>query len=161
MAKAKNTKRKTPSRGKRSSSLHNSRRRASSSHFVSLVKKIIIAIICIVTLIMIILVACIPVLTPEHRVKSTISDLATDYYENYFYENLNFPSDTVLEKYRIYGLAPITLRDLLLYDNQKNISHRDSLITYCDENTTTVKFYMDPPYDRTSYHTEYTYSCNF
>lgn len=105
----------------------------------------------------------------EKVIKSKISALATDYYENYFYENLissdKFKQvknlDSTMEKYHTSGLSPVSLSDLLLYDNQKNHEYRDYLTTYCDEDRTSIKFYMDPPYERTSYHYEITYSCNF
>ena len=105
----------------------------------------------------------------ENIVKAKISGMATDYYENYFYEKL-LDSDKFkqiknqeekMEKYHTEGLSPITLGDLLLYDNEKNKEHRKYLTEYCDENQTLIKYYMDPPYERDSYHVEITYSCNF
>ena len=46
-------------------------------------------------------------------------------------------------------------------NNQKNEEHLDFLSTYCDLDTTFITIHPDPPYDKKSYHTEYSYSCNF
>ena len=105
----------------------------------------------------------------ENVIKTKISALATDYYENYFYKKLTSSKkftkiqdlDTAMEKYHTGGLTPVTLDNLLLYDNQKHEKERAYLTKYCDEDRTIVKFYMDPPYERTSYHYDITYSCNF
>lgn len=155
-------------KGYHSSHLHNSR--YSTKHPSSLLaKKIILSVIAIATLIVVFAICCTFFLNPENQIKSRITSIATDYYENYFYDNFANSTefkqisnpDSVLERYRTSGFAPVALRDLLLYDNQKNIEHRDFLTKYCDENSTIVKFYIDPPYDRTSYHYDITYSCNF
>ena len=132
-------------------------------------KKAILLVILGASLVVITGLICASVFNPEALVKSQISALATDYYENYFYNNLqsseNFQQikdlNTAMEKYHVSGLSPITLNDLLLYDNQKNQRYRDLLTKYCDENSTTIKFYMDPPYDQKSYHTDITYACIF
>ncbi len=102
-------------------------------------------------------------------VKSKIVEITRDYYENYFYEQLvgseqfkqrdNF--EEAMEKYHVGGLNPLSLRDLLIYDNKKNSEFEEFLTKYCDKDTTTVRIFPDPPYDRTSYHAEFTYSCNF
>ena len=107
--------------------------------------------------------------SPERVTKNQISQLASEYYENYFYAKLITanPSITtkeleeILGKYQTSGLAAIPLRQLLLYDNQKNAASAPKLEKYCDTNNTYMKFYPEPPYSKTSYHTEYFYSCNF
>ena len=146
-------------------------RRRKSRHIKnqdSFSRTIILCIILIVTIIIIAATIFAAVFTNENRTKLTISDIAADYYENYFYENLlkseefqkNNPGAT-LEEYQEKGLSPLTLRDLLLYDDQKHYNQHDFLTKFCDENKTLVKFYPESPYERNSYRTEFVYSCNF
>lgn len=159
---------KSNNRKKYSSAIHNSNRyRANLSS--PAIKKTILLVIMIASLVVAFSIIYTIFFNTEKVIKSKISALATDYYENYFYENLinsdKFKQiknlDTEMEKYHTDGLAPVSLSNLLLYDNQKNDEYRDYLTTYCDENATTIKFYMDPPYERTSYHYDINYSCNF
>ncbi len=138
-----------------------------SYHFS--VQKLILSIIMAAVLIVIIVLISAFFFKPENIVKSKISAIASDYYENYFYERL-INSETyqevgniekVMEKYQDSGLSPLNLRQLLLYDNQKNADSAPLLKKYCNEENTYVKFYPEPPYSKTSYRAEYTYSCNF
>jgi len=104
--------------------------------------------------------------TPERITKSQLSHLAADYYENYHYPQLssspNFsPTDESMDRYVKNGFARVTLRQLLLYNPVATADIADNLLEYCDENSTFVIFYPDPPYDRTSYHTDFHYSCDF
>ena len=109
--------------------------------------------------IVIIATLCTLFLKPEDLVKNQITSLANDYYENYFYQD-SITTET-MDKYAARGLSPLTLSDLLTYDHQKNAKYTDYLSEYCDTSSTLIKLYPDPPYSRTSYHTEYTYACNF
>ena len=159
---------KSKNRKKYSSSIHNSNRYLLSVSNPK-VKKTILLVILIASLVVAFGVIYAIFFNTEKVVKSKISALATDYYENYFYENLinsdKFKQlkdlDTEMEKYHTSGLAPVTLSNLLLYDNQKNATYRNYLTAYCDENATQIKFYMDPPYGRQNYHYDINYSCNF
>lgn len=103
---------------------------------------------------------------PENIVKTEIDQLASHYYEDIFYENMlnskNFSGDAAqtLSKYTESGISPLTLRQLVSIDSFSS-SKKDYLYSYCDESSTLVRFYPDPPYSRTSYHTDIVYSCNF
>ena len=107
--------------------------------------------------------------TPERQVKTKIEQMTADYFENYFYENMINSSrfqeiediDAEMEKFHVEGLQTMSLRDLLYYDNKKNYKDYEFLTRYCDMNNTVMRIYMDPPYERTSYHVDYMYSCNF
>ncbi len=142
----------------------NSRRRRYSP-----AQKTILLIIFIAFFIVFIALLCAFFLKPEKIVKSKIDTIASDYYENYFYEKLitsekyteSKDLDDILGRYKDNGLATLNLRQLLLYDNQKNAEFAPYLKKYCDEENTYIKFYPEPPYSRTSYHIDYTYSCNF
>ncbi len=103
--------------------------------------------------------------TPENLTKSKIEKLASEYYENYLFEqftksNSEKPSE-ILEEYKTIGLSIVYLRQLLLYKNQSDAETVNYLTKHCDENKTSVKFYPEPPYNKTSYHTDYSYSCDF
>ena len=132
-------------------------------------KKTILIVILVATLTVVTAVICTFFLNPKTRVENEISALAAEYYEDYFYDNLthsiqfktNNNLDSTMEKYHKYGLAPITLSDLLLYNNEKNADHRDFLTKYCDENTTYIKFYPFSPYNKQDYRTEIDYACTF
>ena len=147
---------------KHSSNLHSSKQRTLYSR-PSRARKIILAIIPLAFITVIVAIFCALFFTPERITKSTISALATDYYENHFYNQLSLDeaSTSDLYKYETYGFAPVTLRQLLLYDNQKNADSAASILKYCDENTTTIRFFLDQPYGKTDYHVDYTYSCSF
>ena len=150
-------------------SLNYSRHSKKARHAQSdLVKKIILSVIAIVAVIILGLTIFAAIFTNENRVKSAISSIATDYYENYFYEELlessSFSKDNpgeTLGKYQTSGLAILSLRDLLLHDDQKFVEDRKFLAQFCDEDQTFIHYYPDEPYARNSYHVEYTYSCNF
>ena len=135
----------------------------------SLAKRTIITIILIITIAISATLISGLFIDNEKNVKDKISHLVSDYYENYFYEQLinseqynnrdNF--EKIMEKYHVGALNTLSLRDLLLYDNKKNIEYESYLTNYCDKDTTTIRIFPDPPYERNTYHAEITYSCNF
>ena len=103
---------------------------------------------------------------PENVIKSKISTLATDYYENYLYEKISNHNESnsasrALEGSEKYGLATTPLSQLLFYDKKIDQETIKYLTSHCDENKTTVKFYPEPPYSKTSYHIEFFYTCDF
>ncbi len=103
---------------------------------------------------------------PEHQVKTKIDELASDYYENIFYPNLTDPANSegtlekTLSKYVGKGLSRVYLRQFLLLEEIDDKTS-DFIKKYCDENSTYVIFYPEPPYQKEDYHTEVTYSCSF
>ncbi len=130
--------------------------------------QIIVFIIIILSMLTVIIAAvCTLVFTPENIVKTKISELSADYYENYIYEKFDFsdPSSenlvNFIQKYEENGLTITTLRQLLLYDHQKNADVAPFLKKYCDEDTTFINFYPEHPYSKTSYRIEFVYSCEF
>lgn len=110
------------------------------------------------------------VFTEERITKYYIEDLASDYYENYFYEGvINSDSfkeggsnlESAMKDYGQYGLPAIALKDLITHEGQKTAPHADYVLRRCDDTATTVKFLPYSPYNRTDYAIEYTYACNF
>lgn len=103
---------------------------------------------------------------PESIIKHKISTLAADYYENYFYPQIvaRNTAETLpgaLQYYETPGFAPLYLRQLILYDTDKNGNQNTTLSTYCDENSTFVRIYPTPPFGKTDYRMDYQYSCEF
>ncbi|MBR2795489.1 hypothetical protein IKE13_00305 [Candidatus Saccharibacteria bacterium] len=130
--------------------------------------QIVVLIVIVLSMVAVIAAAiCTVFLKPENTVKDKISELSADYYENYLYEKFDFsnlsPEDYLdfMQKYEKTGLTATTLRQLLLYDHQKNAEFAPLLKKYCDEDTTYIKYYPEHPYSKTSYRVEYTYSCEF
>ena len=151
-------------KNKHSSKIHQSKNRFLSSNAKSPAQKTILAVIILAVITVFVALICSLVFNPEHTTKSTISQLAAEYYEDYFYPNIfsgNKDMSEVLNRYTNTGLAKISLRQLLLYNDQQNIGYQNLLTKYCDENNTFVQFFPTEPYGKTNYRAEYTYSCNF
>ena len=125
------------------------------------VQKITLAIIILATLSVLAALICSIIFNPERMVKSTLSRLATEYYEDYFYPHLSSDPAQALEKYTNTGLAKVTLRQLLLYDDEKNAEYQSLFDKYCDINNTSVQFFPIAPFGQSDYRIDYTYSCNF
>lgn len=131
--------------------------------------KIILGVIIVTFFAVVIAVVCSFVFTPEKITTDKIDALSKDYYENYLYENLINSSamsdqdhfETVMEKYQEHGFGIVHLRQILSQAKNKSSQDIAYITDYCDENKTIVVFYPDPPFNRTSYHIEYSYSCNF
>lgn len=125
---------------------------------------IVIALAIIVTLAAVIISFF---LQPERLTKSRIESLASDYYENYLYENFinsdKFSGDleSAMSRYTETGFTSITLRQLILHDQEKTASIADSLKANCDIEQTTIKFFPESPFSRKDYRVDYRYVCNF
>ena len=140
-----------------------------SNPSATVAKKTIIIII--IVLMVAVIIALVSTFFYDNKkvVKSRMIEITRDYYENFFYEQLKNSEqykqqeafEEVMKNYHDSGLTVLSLRDLLLYDNNKYGKYEAYLTKYCDKDTTTVRIFPDPPYDRTSYHAEFTYSCNF
>lgn len=101
------------------------------------------------------------------NIESEIPALASEYYEKYFFPNLEYsilthsnssPSE-VLSNYASTGFSKVPLRQILAHTNPS-----PSIVAYinqhCDTGTTLIHFFPEPPFDATSYHANYSYSCN-
>ena len=158
---------KTPSIQIHASKARTSTRNNHKPNFCA--KTIILTVIILTFLVVIIAVICSLIFTPETITKSNLNKLATDYYENYYYESIvnskEFNAldnvDSTMEKYTEKGFPKIKLRQLILQNQSRNQPLTDQIIKYCDEESTFVTFYPELPFDRTSYHIEFDYSCLF
>lgn len=159
----------------RSNKYHSSRVRNNASHLslakvrdhkvATIAKNVILAIIALTTLTVVAIILITQFSTPEHIVTHEIESIATDYYENYFYPEIttNNPSspEQIFAKYETTGFARVSLRQLLLFDNERHASSATLLSSHCDTNTTFVQFFPTAPFSKSDYRTEYHYSCNF
>ena len=131
--------------------------------------RIILVIIILAFISVIIAIICSFVFTPEKIVQTKIEAISKDFYENYLYDNLvksdkisdQTSLEDIMQKYQKYGFGIVHLRQILAHNKDKKPSDVSYIINYCDENKTLIRFYPDPPFERTSYHIEYSYSCNF
>ncbi|MBQ3432996.1 hypothetical protein IJG22_01715 [Candidatus Saccharibacteria bacterium] len=103
----------------------------------------------------------------ERMTQRKIDEMAREYYEEFVYQNLINGAMSqeeiadVMGRYEKYGFAPVSLRQLLLYDGRKNMEEGGFVKNYCDENETKVKVYPEAPYDKKSYRIEYEYRCEY
>ncbi|MDO4759192.1 MAG: hypothetical protein Q4A30_00185 [Candidatus Saccharibacteria bacterium] len=107
----------------------------------------------------------------ERVAKRELELMAKDYYENYFYEKfIKERADGVgtidlqanFEPYREQGLPLVRLRQLLLYNGEKQAERRGYFAKNnfsCDTNKTTVKLLPQTPYGRKDYRIEYEVYC--
>lgn len=104
---------------------------------------------------------------PEAVAKRKFEELATTYYEEYYYERFMEaidPSvkDEKMKTYETTGFQPVLLRQLLLYQNGKYASYKayfEREEYKCDKNKTSAKFYPVYPYGVKDYTVKYDYSC--
>ena len=104
---------------------------------------------------------------PEAVAKRQMDFLARTYYETYYYDKFKetIPTESFEEKMKVYeksGLQPVTLRQLLLYQNGKYASYKEYFEKdgfVCDKNKMSAKFYPTAPYGPKDYKVEYEYSC--
>ncbi len=146
-------------------STKSSHRKTSIQDFRFDIRKLILSIVVINIVIVIIAIVAYFQLKPDYRIPATIDNLAAKYYENNFYEKLvtsdQFSGDPedALGVYTKTGLTPVTLHQLLI-QTKADQSTRSYLEKYCDTDTTTVTFYPDSPFSRTSYHYKIYSSCD-
>ena len=151
-------------KNKYSTKLHQTKTHFSDSHAKAPVQKTIFIIIVLAILTVFVALLYSLIFNTEHVTKSKISYLATNYYENYFYPNLsphNKDMSDVLNRYTDTGLARISLRQLILSNQDLSQQDIDYFRKNCDENTTFVQFFPTEPFGSTDYRTEFTYSCSF
>ncbi len=104
---------------------------------------------------------------PQRVAERKLKYLAKDYYENYYYDKfvatLDGSEKNTFEKYAEIGFSPVYLRQLLLFDNERDASFEKYFTTSnytCDKNSTKVQFFPTEPYGKTDYKIVYTFSCN-
>ena len=140
------------------------KKQQTSRHVLFLAKKSVLTIIILAMLVVTLALLLAYFLKPETIVKSKMSAISTDYYENYYYpqivEQSSKPLPEILEYYSTHGFSQVTLRQLLLIDNERNKDASD-LKNYCDENATYIQIFPEPPYGKNNYHIDYHYSCTF
>ena len=109
---------------------------------------------------------------PEKLVMQKIDELVADYYENTFYQSVvdseaikSSASDKtvedVIKRYNKFGSDKITLRQMMLYDENRHTQTFDYISHYCDMSDTYAFYRPHEPYGKTDYDVKINYSCNF
>ena len=145
---------------------HNSATRSSKPNIA---KPIILAVIILAAILVGFAAVYSIVFTPEFITKSNLDRLATEYYEEYYYDKITtseaFNSlddiDKAMDKYVRTGFPKVKLLELYLRDREATQSLANQISQYCDADDTYVTFYPELPLSRNSYHFEFTYSCAF
>lgn len=133
----------------------------------NLIKRIILSVIAITIVVVAVSLISSLILEPKRQTEARITELTKAYYEDFVYQELLNASDfsgdpqKSLEKYTESGLAPVTLRQLILVNHEKNAEDARYLANYCDEDGTVIRFYPEPPFAKTSYHYKIDYACKF
>ena len=161
---------KTGSKGFDGFSRNSKGRRGSSTQQTTVVKWVMLGVIAVAFLVVGVAVACKFFFNDKALVERRLEEMSQEYYENYVYENLvngrmsQQEIREIMDKYITRGFAAVHLRQLLAYkggDADKGGDAGDLLKEHCDENTTSVKFYPEEPFDKKSYRIEYHYDCDF
>ena len=147
---------------------HKSQKKSNLRSRFTLTQKIIMGVIITSAIVVVIAVICSFTLNTENVIKSGISTLSSNYYQNYIYKSLSDNNSgktdlmkSAIQTYKDTGLAAVPLRVLLKF-NQENAKLDTSLITErCDQDNTYVKIFPESPYEATSFRAEYNYSCEF
>ncbi|MBR3116217.1 hypothetical protein IKF30_03275 [Candidatus Saccharibacteria bacterium] len=143
------------------------RRVARKKYDITVVRRVVLWVIGLTIATVVVGVVVCLVWSNERVTKAKLDAMAKDYYEGYIYENLisgAMSQDEInktMERYEGWGFAPVNLRQLLSYDEQKNGKGAEFVKNYCDENDTSVKYYPEVPYDKKSYRLEYKYVCEW
>lgn len=161
----------------KSANLHASKTRAKSSRLAKsktfskksfhISRRVAISVVALAMLIVVLSVFFSHITSPETQVKRKIEEISADYYENYYYDRLASyateakPLEDSLAHYAEKGFNKTTLRQLLLFDGERNSAAAPTLTHYCDENETYIKIYPVAPYGKKDYRIEYNYSCVF
>ncbi|MBR3052407.1 hypothetical protein IKG60_02185 [Candidatus Saccharibacteria bacterium] len=158
---------KHKNRARRSATLHQPRTRIITNSRALIAKRVVIVVIVVALMSVVTALVCQLFFNEEKMTKRQLEAMAAEYYEDYIYENLVHGAmsqaeiEAKMEKYVSGGFAAVNLRQLLLYDNGKNIENGGLLQEHCDANTTSAKFYPEEPFDKKSYRIEYRYDCDF
>ena len=151
-------------KNKYSSKMHAPKTRFLSASGKTFAQKTILAVIVLAILLVITSVACVFIFDNERITKNKISNLASKYYENYFYPSMSIDKNKlseIMSQYTDTGFNNTTLRQIILANGEDYTSDAEFIRKYCDENSTLIRFFPEPPYDNTSYRVEYSYSCSF
>ena len=104
---------------------------------------------------------------PETVAERTLEKMGREYYEDYYYDKFmgTISEEAFQEKMAIFketGLQPVPLRQLLLYQNEKNAEYRSVFEKKgfsCDKNQTVVKIIPKEPFGKTDYELKTDLKC--
>lgn len=142
-----------------------SRRHDGTKSSLTTVQKVILVVIGLAVLLVVLVTIFAFNFDTKYQVEAKISDYARDYYETYYYskafDNNQDTAAAFLADYQETGLAPVTLRQMLLSLPDVTESDKNFLRQYCNENATAVRYYPEAPYAADNYRAELNYSCDY
>lgn len=130
---------------------------ASPKKTIPMTGKIILGVILIATIMVVVTVLIAYFSNPERLTKNEFGALASNYYEDYFYEKIT--DAKALEKYKETGLSVLTLRQLVLHE--PSLGGTENVEKYCDLNLSYAKIFPQEPYGKKDYRVEYKYVCDW
>lgn len=130
-------------------------------------KKITLGVIFVASLAVIFSLVTNYYFNPSRVARRKFEAMARQYYEGYYYQDfINASGDgeaeRVFSKYAEQGLAPVFLRQLLLYDKGRNQEQRkyfDGANLKCDTNSSTVTFLPRAPFGLKDYEMRINLTC--
>ena len=106
---------------------------------------------------------------PDKVAMRVLEKISRDYYENYYYDkfiavNGATERQKIMDEFKESGFAPVLLRHLLLFDNERNKKYAGFFETSsyaCDKNSTSIKIIPVEPFGKKDYEISYSLSCNY
>ena len=153
-------------------SISRSRSRVRNDKQYLVTKRIVLSVIALAALAVILALLFHLFNQPEKLVVQKIDELVADYYENTFYQSIvdskalksgtsNKTVEDVIKRYNKFGSDKITLRQMMLYDENRHTQTFDYISHYCDMSDTYAFYHPHEPYGKTDYDVKINYSCNF
>lgn len=122
-------------------------------------RRLALSVIILAMLVVILAVLFMSFTKPEKMVTQKMEEIATDYYENYFYDRIKDYNN--LDSYVENGFSRVTLRQLLLFDSERHADAASLLNQYCDAEKTYIRIYPEEPFSKKDYRIDYNYACTF
>ncbi len=129
---------------------------------------LVIGIILVIALIAMAIIMFFGGVTPEAKLTKSLKSMGSDFYENFYYEQVGSTKDeraTFLSKYETIGIK-INLENLSRYDNSKYEKEIKNFVNnktnkQCNKENTKVEIYPTSPYEKDSYTMEIKLDCGF
>ena len=119
--------------------------------------KVILGVILVATIMVVVAILMAFFSDHERLAKNEFEALASNYYEDYFYEKIT--DAKALDKYKETGLSVLTLRQLVLHE--PSLGGTENVEKYCDLNLSYAKIFPQEPYGKKDYRVEYKYVCDW
>lgn len=131
-------------------------------------KKIAIIVAAVVIVVAVVVFVLVKGGSNEDKLKSSLTDMGRDFYENFYYEQVGKSSEertNLLSKFTTVGIK-IDLENLERYDSGKFATDIKAFVNNktkekCNKTNTKVVIYPKSPYGKTDYTVEAQLDCGF